>query len=398
MISVALLISLLSCALLLPTASDLLSVLKVLLGRTPKRTAPPDELPRFLVLVPAHDEEMTVAACVRSLFQMHYPSDRFTVAVIADNCDDRTADVALATGACCLEREDPLHPGKPHAIAWALERLPLDRYDAVTIVDADTVVAPGFAAALARAAPLNGKAVQGYFGVENRTENALTRLAAILAAANHRFAYPLKKRAGLNTPLLGNGLSIGTMVLRTHGWRAFSIAEDWEMYAQLTERGILIECVPDAVVYAEEAHSLRESLSQRERWTAGKLTVLVRSILPVLRSRQIGPHQKLDAIAELSSVGPVLHLTLVLLGTSVAVLLRVPPAITLLLVGSLLRPVAYTLFALGGEPDPVRAMAAFAFLPVYAIWRIGAAVSSLRMLGNKPWIRTPRRSHATLDR
>src|SRR5207244_1029726 len=113
-------------------------------------------------------------------------------------------------------------------------------------------------AALAGAVPLNGKAVQAYFDVRNRTETALTRLATLLAAVTHRFAYPLKQRAGLNVPLVGNGLCIGTTALREHGWMAFSIAEDWEMYARLTARGVAIEGMPIAVVYAQEARTMRQ--------------------------------------------------------------------------------------------------------------------------------------------
>jgi 1,2-diacylglycerol 3-beta-glucosyltransferase len=393
MIVVTLALGLLAGALLLPTLSDLVSLLKVLFDRAPQRRRPVNELPRLLVLVPAHNEEMMVAACVRSLLGMRYPAERYTVTVIADNCDDRTAEVARAAGAHCLGRQDPRRPGKPQAIAWALEQLPLNEYDALIILDADTVVAPDFAAALARAAPLNAKAVQAYFDVENRTENALTRLATVLSAATHRFAYPLKRRAALNTPLVGNGMCIGTKVLQTHGWRAFSIAEDWEMYAQLTERGVPIECAPDAVVYAQEAHTLRQSLSQRQRWTAGKLTVLARCGPPLLRSGRVGLRQKLDAVAELSAPGPVLHLGLALLGIGAALLLRLPPAIALLFVASLIRPVAYTVLAVRVQPDPAKTIAAFAFLPVYVLWRVGAAASALRMLGDKPWVRTQRHRH-----
>jgi len=386
-------VGLATCVLLLPTLSDFMSVLRVLGGRAPKRGGAASGLPRLLVLVPAHNEEMMVAACVRSLLRMRYPPECCTVTVIADNCSDRTADVARAAGARCLERQDRLHPGKPRAIAWALEHLSWDRHDAIVVVDADTVVAPDFAAALGRAAPLKAKAVQAYFDVDNRTESALTRMATVYAAASHQFAYPLKQRPALNTPLVGNGMCIGTQVLRTHGWTAFSIAEDWELYAQFTERGVRIECAPQARLYAQETHTLRHSLSQRERWTAGKLTVLARYGLPLLRSGRVSLRQKLDAIAELSAPGPALHLALALLGSAVVLLLRLPPAIALLLLASLLRPLVYAVLALRAQPDPVRAVAAFAFLPLYAFWRVGAAASALRMVGDKPWVRTQRHRH-----
>ncbi len=305
--------------------------------------------------------------------------------------------MARAAKVHCLERHDLGRPGKPQAIAWALERIPLARYAAVVIIDADSAIAPGFLAALASAGQLTHKAAQAYYDVYNRTQSALTRLAVVLSAANHRFAYPLKHRAGLNAPLVGNGMCIGAHVLRTHGWHAFSICEDWEQYALLTEQGVSIEPVPNAVVYAQEAHTLAQSSTQRQRWTAGRLTVLARLGLPILRSRRIGLHQKLDAIAELTAPGPVVHLGLAIMLTPLALVLGLPPVVSFLLLASLLRPVAYAVAGLWVQPDPLRTIGAFRFLPVYTLWRMGAAVAAMRMLGNKPWIRTPRHRHVTPD-
>jgi 1,2-diacylglycerol 3-beta-glucosyltransferase len=398
MVALTVLLGILAAVLLLPTASDVISLARSALGHRPPRPSSPGDVPRLLFLVPAHNEEFLIASCVRSLVQLAYPETHFRVMVIADNCTDRTADLARDAGARCLERQDPARPGKPRAIAWALEQASLQDYDGVVIIDADTIVAPEFATAVARVGPLNAKAVQAYFDVHNQTESALTRLATLLAAVTHRFAYPLKQRAGLNVPLVGNGLCIGTQVLREHGWMAFSIAEDWEMYAQLTARGVLIECVPDAVVYAQEARSLRQSWTQRQRWTAGKLTVLSRIAVPLLRSRRIGARQKLDAIAELSAPGPVLHLSLAVVLTGIALATGAPTSLAFLVCGSLLRSVVYSLAALRVQADPIRTLAAFAFLPVYALWRFGAAAAALSMVGDKPWVRTQRHGDPSAGR
>ena len=92
-------------------------------------------------------------------------------------------------------------------------------------------------------------------------------MAAVLATATHQFAYPLKRHAGLNVPLVGNGMVLGTDVLGRFGWHAFSICEDWEMYALLTAHGVPIGCVPRARLKAQEARSLHQSSTQRRRWT-----------------------------------------------------------------------------------------------------------------------------------
>ena len=344
-----------------------------------------------MFLIPAHDEELLLPRCLDSVKRLRYPRERLDIVVIADNCRDRTADIAGASGVSCLVRTAPQEPGKPRAISWALSRVAVSDYDAIVIVDADTELDEAFAKHLAAAAPLAYKALQPYNGVSNRAENALTRMAAVLSAANHDFAYVLKTRAGLNVPLSA-GMCIGSQVVATHGWTAYSLSEDWELYALLTEWGVRIEGASGARLRAHEAPTLRASGSQRRRWTAGKLTVLIKHGWLLLRSNRIGIAQKLDSLAELSGAGPVVQLCLVGVAAGSSIVFE-PPGfawLAALLLATLLRPAVYTLAALARDPEPREAVRAFAFLPFYAVWRIGAAVSALGMLGDKPWIRTAR--------
>ena len=393
MMVVSCILALAAAALLAQTASDLWSLGRTALERGRRDAPPPSPQPqRLLFLVPAHNEELLIEPCVHSLLTLQYPRAWLTVVVIADNCSDRTAALARAAGAHCLERHDLRLPGKPRAIAWALEQTTVADYDAVVIVDADTVVDPDFASQLAARGPLRAKAAQTFFFLSNPGESPITRMAAVLATATHRFAYPLKARAGLNVPLVGNGMAVGSEVLARHGWHAFSICEDWEMYALLTERGVPIVPVPRARLRAQEARSLRQSSTQRQRWTAGKLTVLARVGPRLLRSKHLSIHQKLDALAELAAPGPALHLGLVLLLGFAGVALHPPVGGVLVaaLGASLVRPAVYTLAALAVDPEPGRAVRAFAFLPIYALWRIGTAARALRAVGDAPWVRTQR--------
>ena len=394
MILVSIVVAALAVALLLPTVSDLVSLAKLVVRRT-GRGVGSTERPRILFLVPAHDEELLISKTIRSLLSQRYPRDHMHVVVVADNCTDRTADVARGEGAECLERTDYERRGKPYALEWALARLPLSQFDAVTIIDADAVVDAAFAEALAEAAPLNDKAIQTYNDVSNRGENALTRMAAVFGAARV-FMNELKHRVDLNSPM-SNGLCLGTSLLARHGWQAFSICEDWELYAILTQHGERVESVAGARVGAQEAKSLKQSSSQRKRWAAGKLTVLRRHALPILRGAR-STHQKLDAIAELLQIGPAVHFGLVLILSLLFWWSNVPGHRTLvaLLGVSLVRPAVYTIFGISVDREPVRAMLAFTYLPLYTVWRVGVQLRALAMLGNKPWVRTARHAGTEL--
>ncbi len=391
MTAVAVLLWATAAWLLLPTLADVVNLARCLTRRGQCARDPAAHLPRLLFVVPAHNEEKTLGACLASLQQMDYPPAELAVVVVADNCDDATASIASSAGVQCLVRADPERRGKPHALAWALARLPVADFDAVTIVDADTEVAPDFARMLAQSGAARNVALQPYNAVLNRTANALTRMAAVLSSANHQYAFRLKSCAGCNVPLSA-GMCLGTDILRSHGWAAYSIGEDWEWYAHLTAEGIPVRSAWRGRISAQEAVSLRQSGPQRRRWMLGKAYVLLTVGPRIVMSRRASTAQQLDAIAELTQLGPVLQLTLVGFGVAAATLAGVPNGapLTIALMTSLVRPVVYSSLAMIADPQPGRALLAFGYLPVYAAWRLANALWGLITLRDRRWVRTGR--------
>ncbi|MFQ5529633.1 MAG: glycosyltransferase family 2 protein [Gemmatimonadota bacterium] len=377
----------------LPVLSDFISWLKSLRADTDPAVAH-GETERLLFVVPAHDEAAVIADCVASLVDMDYPESHRRIVVIADNCVDDTADRARAGGADCLEREDPSQPGKPRAIAWALDQLGgLREWDACVVIDADTVVQPDFARALSASGPLRSVAAQAYFDVLNPDDTWLTRLGKILATVRYEILYPLKSRASLNCPLTGNGMCIGTELLTDRGWRAFSLTENWELFAQYTAEGTRIRFVPGARLVSEEARTMTSGATQRKRWLAGRLTILRQWLPELLASRSIGFHQKLDAIAELSNPGPVLH-GLLAVGTTVACLVLIGESLGLAMAIAALAALAPLLLATASsirrQEDPKAALLAFVGLPVYAVWRLATAVGTVKTWRSGRWEKTKR--------
>ena len=79
---------------------------------------------RFLVLVPAHNEEAVIADIIDNLEHMEYPRELYDFYILADNCTDKTVEVARRMGANVLEshKEGPDAPtGKPIVLQKAVE-------------------------------------------------------------------------------------------------------------------------------------------------------------------------------------------------------------------------------------------------------------------------------------
>ncbi len=392
MIVISILVGAIGLVLFLPTLSDLVSLVVAVFRRRPTSApSPVGAPPRFLILTPAHNEELLIAATVESVKRLDWPSTAVHMVVVADNCTDRTAEIAAAAGATVLERSDAVLRGKPRAVAWALEQVDLTRYDAVVVLDADSMIDPGYCTAIAAQGRVRDRAFQGWIDLSNRDETALTRMAYVFSAARCLYMNRLKTAAGLAVPF-GNGLCLGVEVLERYGWTAFSLSEDWELYAILVERGVPVIGVPGAHTYSQEARSLDQGASQRSRWANGKLAVLFQYAAALLRTPHAGWRQRLDVLAELTGFGPVVHFGLATVLVALTVLLE-PPGwewIAAILVAAVARLAVYTLLALRDDPEPFRTVLAFGYVPIYGIWRLGVQLKSFATLRNQAWVRTGR--------
>ena len=155
---------------------------------------------RTAVVVPAHNEETGIAACVQSLLACEPPAEGIAteIFVIADNCTDSTAALAAAAGARVLERTDPERRGKGYALHYAFSRMLAEGFDCALVIDADTFVAPNFLAAASAALRAGEQAVQARYLLRNTKETTRSRLMG-LAIRAFNVVRPLgRERLGLS--------------------------------------------------------------------------------------------------------------------------------------------------------------------------------------------------------
>ena len=239
----------------------------------PGRRLPPisiNRLPRFLCLTMAHDEEAVIAEHVRNLRAMDYPGDRFDIVVVADNCTDRTAEIARDEGAQVWRRTSLTKRGKGHALSWALyERADLSAYDAVCVTDADNLVDRNFFSEMARDIREGHEAVQAYLDTKNPRDGWVSMSYASSYWFMNRFWQRARVRLGLSGALGGTGFCITTGLLNRLPWKATSLTEDLEYSTQVVLAGGRVFWTPRTRIYDEKPLTLAQSLPQRVRWLRG---------------------------------------------------------------------------------------------------------------------------------
>ncbi|MEM7761229.1 MAG: glycosyltransferase family 2 protein, partial [Cyanobacteria bacterium P01_A01_bin.40] len=123
-----------------------------------------DYQPTIAVIVPAHNEADGIQNLLTNLASQITEGDR--VIVIADNCTDRTAEIAQEYGVEVIERKNRQLRGKGFALDHGMKFLELNPPDVVIIIDADCIVRKGSIHKLSRMAFSTGNPVQALYLIE----------------------------------------------------------------------------------------------------------------------------------------------------------------------------------------------------------------------------------------
>ena len=365
--------------------------LSAAVARVRSRSPAPRTKPttRFAMLIPAHNEETVIGRLLESTHDLDYPTELFDVYVIADNCEDETEARARAAGARVLSRRDPQRLGKGYALSWALDLLPLADYDAVVMVDADSVVDRQFLRAMDARLAAGAQALQGYYGVLDARSTAAA-LRSVSFALMH-YVRPLgKSLLGGSCGLKGNGMAFSADLLKAAGWQSFSVVEDAEQHLRLADMGYGVEFVPEARVWGEMPTSLRGARSQNLRWEAGRWKVARRWSLPLLWR---GLRRRSLTLVDTAVEPLVPPLSVVAAMAAVAGLSGLSLGSAGLFVAGAASLGGLAVHVVGGmlvARAPLSAWRSLLAAPLYLVWKVALYGQALLGVGGEKWVKTPR--------
>lgn len=237
---------------------------------------------RVLAIVPARNEEATIADTIASLYAQSHPVD--FVCVVANNCLDETAAVAKAAGAYVINLPNNKHL-KAGAINRGLDGLDVyfDDQDAVIIMDADSMLddhwvenaLPELAFSGAVSGAFEAIRLRGVLPLLQRTE---------FAQARHR----VSQRAG-NVNVLSGAAAVftfaklrqvrdarGTTIPGRFGdwYDTGSLVEDFEITLALKQLGCRPTSPANLRVETDVMRTHTDLWRQRRRWQEGYLRTL----------------------------------------------------------------------------------------------------------------------------
>ena len=350
-----------------------------------------------IVLIPAHNEEAGIAETLGHL------SDRdrglMRVLVVADNCEDRTAEVARAAGAdLVIERHDSERRGKGYALAAGIASLSEHPPDTLIVLDADMSTTPGDLRRLAAACSANQTPCQGVsIMAAPRSASPRDQISSFAFSVKNRVRPLGMYKLGLPVLLTGTGMAFPWSLVRRIDFASGDVTEDMELSTRLAREGIFARLVPDAISRGRLPSNHGAAKSQRTRWEQGHLHSIAKH----------SPRLLLDSLIRLSPrrlafsldlLVPPLSFLVILMMVVIAAhalafavdLVGSSAALSLLLPTTMASAIILAWARLDEERPPLSRLL---LAPAYVAWKLPLYVAAI-FRPERRWVRTGRDSAA----
>jgi cellulose synthase/poly-beta-1,6-N-acetylglucosamine synthase-like glycosyltransferase len=345
---------------------------------------------RLMVIVPSHNEELSITRCVESVAAA--TGSAGDVLVIAHNCTDATADLARKAGALVEVVNDSERKGKGHALKHGFDfAFGQCAADAVMIVDADSTVSENIATEVKRQLTYS-PVVQCRYQVKNYADSWRTTLTSLAFLGINGIRPRGRHFLGLSCGIFGNGFAMRREVLEQVAYDAHSIVEDMEFHLALVNHGYRVRFVREALVLGDMPLTAGTSASQHSRWEGGRIRLLSDWAAPLSRGILRGNLRLAEPLIDLFSLPMALEVF------SLLILLLYPTMLTRVYVASAFAVILLHISAvIHASPDRLGSIRTLCLAPVYLLWRLTMVTSAVKASSKgATWVRTTRDGAADL--
>lgn len=233
------------------------------------------ELPGVTVIIPAFNEEKSIAETIDSALQLDYPRELLEVIVVNDGSKDNTGGIAKEYEVKGLVKylENNPNKGKSESLNMGFRAA---KFDFIATVDADTMIEPGsLRNALTHFTDDNVCSVISRIKVRNPS-NWLQKIIYVEYTMGLGF-FP-KIFSWLDSLYLTPGqfsLYRKQPVLDVGGFDSDNIVEDMEIAWRLKKKGYKIDCCVQSQASTIVPDNLKDLYYQRKRWFTGTLQTLI---------------------------------------------------------------------------------------------------------------------------
>jgi len=224
------------------------------------------EVPNVTIIIPAYNEEESIARTIKSILGVSYDRKKFEVIVVDDGSNDKTYEIAKKFEGKYVRVFTKENGGKASALNFGIEK---SKGDIIFSMDADTIVTPHSVLEMAK-----------FF----KNPNIMSVTPAMLVAKPksilqriQQIEYALgiflrKAFAALDSIYIAPGAFTAyrkTFFDKYGGYDIKNITEDLELALRIQYYGYKTENAPTASVFTNSPSKFKPLMIQRRRWYFG---------------------------------------------------------------------------------------------------------------------------------
>ena len=229
---------------------------------------------KYGIVIAARNEETVIGNLIDSIHKQDYPKELLTIFVVADNCTDKTAEIARKKGCICYERFDNDHKTKGYALEYLFDRIEEDygrmSFEGYFVFDADNLLKQDYITKMNDAFDSGEKIITSYRNIKNIDENWITMSFAVHWLRSIRTYHRARSFLRLATNIQGTGYLFSSEIVE-NGWHYTSLTEDRGLTADAVSQGYRISYQNDAEFYDEQTPNYKVAYNQKLRWSKGLL-------------------------------------------------------------------------------------------------------------------------------
>lgn len=290
----------------------------------PRRHKTPIKLNNIAIFIAARNEESVIGDLLKSIADQDYDKKHLKTVVIADNCTDKTAEIARSFDAIVLERFNTEKVGKGYALDYAIDSLresgKWESIDGVIVLDADNLLTTNYVSEMNKTFSDGYEAFTSYRNSKNYGDNWISAGYGLWYIRESKFLHYSRMLLRSSCAISGTGFLVSRNLLdRFNGWKFYLLTEDIEFSIFSVINGVRIGCCVNAELYDEQPVTFHQSYKQRLRWSKGFFQVWQKHGKELVRG--IFKYRKFSFFDMTMNVMPAFILTVILLITSVTAVL-----------------------------------------------------------------------------
>jgi cellulose synthase/poly-beta-1,6-N-acetylglucosamine synthase-like glycosyltransferase len=274
-------------------------------------------LSSYKILIPAHNEAIIIGKTLIQLIGQLPDANPGNIILIADNCTDKTADIARSVGVTVLERHDKHQLGKGFALDFGIEYLRKHNPpEILIIIDADCeTTKEGLLSLIDSASIANLPAQMICLMRVIKHASIKQKIAGFAWLLKNKIRPLAMHKLNLPATLLGTGMAFPWWTLDAINMKNDNIVENFQLTIDCVKNGFQPVLCPNAVVYSDFPAQDAAERSQRTRWEHGHLQTILKQLPSLFKLAYRQKDWRLFALALDIGVPPLSLLVMMALST-----------------------------------------------------------------------------------